>query len=245
MAERSELETKVSAGAFLVELFDRIADIVVFVKDREARYVAMNETLVRRLGLHDKAQALGRTTREVFPAPLGDRYLEQDMGVFRTGEPILDFLELHLYPDRHEGWCLTNKVLVHGARGEVIGLAGASRDVHRPDLGTEPLDDLAKALRLIHERFDKPLRVDDLAVLAGMSVYQFSRRIRKLFNLTPAQLIIKTRIEASCRMLQEGHASIADVALACGYCDQSAFTRQFKAVVGMPPAKYREHYGRR
>ena len=45
-------------------------------------------------------------------------------------------------------------------------------------------------------------------------------------------------------MLREGHAAIGTIALACGWCDQSALTRQFKAAVGLTPAQYRER-GRR
>ena len=56
------------------ELFDRIDDMVFFLKDRNARYVAVNEALVRRCGLPGKADLVGRTAREVFPPLLGDRF---------------------------------------------------------------------------------------------------------------------------------------------------------------------------
>jgi hypothetical protein len=49
------------------ELFDRIDDTVFFLKDRNARYVAVNEALVQRCGLPAKADLVGRTAREVFP----------------------------------------------------------------------------------------------------------------------------------------------------------------------------------
>lgn len=240
----SELEKKVLAAAFLLEIFDRVPEVVVFVKDVNGRYVAVNETLARRLGLGDKRQAIGRTARDLFPAPLGDRYLAQDLLVLRTARPIADLLELHLYPNRHEGWCLTTKVPIRGSDGALIGLAGTSRDLSAPEIGKGPLDDFAEAVRLIHERVRNPLRVDELADAAGLSAYQFGRRIRRLFGLTPARLITRVRVDAACRMLQEENESIAEVAQACGYCDQSAFTRQFKAVVGMPPARYREHHRR-
>jgi AraC-like DNA-binding protein len=66
-----------------------------------------------------------------------------------------------------------------------------------------------------------------------------------LFGLTPAQLIIKTRVDAARRMLRESDAPISRIAGSCGYCDQSALTRQFKAAVGLTPAQYREHGRRR
>lgn len=237
-----ELEDRVAQAAFLVDLFDHVPEVVVFVKDTAGRYAAVNSTLVARLGLRDKAQAIGRTARDLFPPPLGARYLAQDLSVLRSGKAISDLLELHLYPNGHQGWCLTTKLLVRGAGGRVLGLAGTSRDVGLLDPSAVPLDDLAEAVRLIREEFARPLRVEDLAARAGLSAYQFSRRIRALFGLGPAKLLVRTRIDAACRMLVEAEASIAEIAQACGYCDQSAFTRQFKAVVGLPPARYRQHH---
>jgi AraC-like DNA-binding protein len=59
-----------------------------------------------------------------------------------------------------------------------------------------------------------------------------------VFQLTPQQALTKLRIEAAMRLLQ-GCDSVADIGLACGFTDQSAFARQFKATVGMTPREYR------
>lgn len=223
----------------VTSLFDRLPDVVFFAKDATGSYAAVNETLVRRLGRRSKAEVLGRTADEVFRHPLGGRYLQQDRAVCRTGRPMEDMLELHLYPDGSEGWCITDKLPVRGPGGAVVGLVGISRDVHAPAGGRESLSDLAAALQLIHERYGEPLRISRLAATARMSVYQFTRRVRALFGLTPAQLVIKTRIDAARVLLGESSATVAEIAFSCGYCDQSAFTRQFRRVVGLAPAQYR------
>jgi AraC-like DNA-binding protein len=240
MTAPPELEARAEAAGFALELFDRLPDVVFFVKDTAGRYVAVNETLVQRLGLSGKADLVGRTTRDLFPVPLGERYLAQDLGVCRSGRELPDLLELHLYPNHQEGWCITTKVPIRGRDGAVIGLAGTSRDVHSPASGSRTLQDLAGVVRHIQEHYDRPLRVEALAAMAQLSPYRLTRRIRLLFGLTPAQLIIKTRLDAARQMLREGKSSIGQVAVACGYCDQSAFTRQFKAAVGLTPAQYRE-----
>jgi AraC-like DNA-binding protein len=240
MAMLKELETRAEAAGFAVDLFDRLPDVVFFVKDAVGRYVAVNETLVHRLGVSGKAVLLGRTTRDLFPAPLGERYLAQDLGVCRSGREISDLLELHLYPNHQEGWCVTTKVAIRGRDGGVIGLAGTSRDVHSPASTGRALHDLAGVVRHIQEHYDQPLRVEALAAMARLSPYRLTRRIRLLFGLTPAQLIIKTRLDAARRMLREAGLPVGQIAVACGYCDQSAFTRQFKAAVGLTPAQYRE-----
>jgi AraC-like DNA-binding protein len=225
------------AAAAMAELMDRLPDVVFFAKDSGGRYVAANDTLLRRLGAARVEAVLGRTALDLFPALLGRRYLDQDMAVIRSGRPLEDLLELHLYPDRSEGWCLTAKLPVRDAAGAVVGLVGTSRDVHAP--ARESLADLAGAVQRIHSSYGEPLKVEELAVLARLSEYQFARRIKALFGITPAQLIIKTRLDAARRLLSESNAPVGAIALACGYCDQSAFTRQFKAAVGLTPLEYR------
>ncbi len=233
------LDAALGAAGFALGLFDSLPDVVFFAKDTAGRYRAVNDTLVRRLGRRTKTEIIGRTARDLFPALLGERYLEQDITVCRTGKPIDDLLELHLYPDGHEGWCVTTKVPLCGETGDLIGVVGTSRDVRPPDPGSGSLAGIAEAVRIVHEHPGRPHRVEELARRAGLSPDRFSRRVRAVFGLSASQLVIKVRIDAARRMLRESEAPIARVALACGYCDQSAFTRQFKAVAGLTPAQYR------
>jgi len=242
MSTSTELAATVSSSAFVEELFDRIADIVYFVKDTDGCYVAVNQTLVERCGLLAKRELIGRTAREVFPEPLGTSYLDQDLAVCSSGTPVSDLLELHLYPTRGEGWCLTDKAPVRSVDGSVIGLVGVSRDLRLPGAADGELHELAHSVVHIQTHFAESLRVDELAEMAGMSSYQFNRRIRAVFQLTTSQLIAKTRIDAATHLLRTSSLSVAEIALECGYCDQSAFTRQFRATVGLPPGQYRERH---
>ena len=68
-----------------IELFDHIADIVFFIKDREARYVAVNQTLADRCNFADKRALIGRKASEVFAPPLGERFEAQDLKVIAEG----------------------------------------------------------------------------------------------------------------------------------------------------------------
>jgi transcriptional regulator GlxA family with amidase domain len=53
------------------------------------------------------------------------------------------------------------------------------------------------------------------------------------------QLITKTRITAGARLLRETDASVAAIAIDCGFADHSAFTRAFRAVTSFAPSEYR------
>ena len=242
--DHEELVAAAGAAAFVEDLFDRIPGVVFFLKDLRGRYVVVNRTLVQRCGLEGKEELIGRTTREVFPEPLGHRYLEQDLAVCGSGSPISGRLELHLYPGGLEGWCLTDKVPMFSAEGGVIGLAGVSRDLRTAATGDESLDDVARAVAHLQHHFDRPLRTEDLAEEAGMSVYQLTRRIKAIYGITPVQLLTTTRIDTASRLLRTTDASISEVAQRCGFFDQSAFSRTFKTASGLTPSQYRERHRR-
>jgi AraC-like DNA-binding protein len=71
-----------------------------------------------------------------------------------------------------------------------------------------------------------------------MSVAQIERYFDKIFHLTPRQMLLKTRLDAASDLLASD-LNITDIATRCGYTDHSAFTRQFKATVGVTPSQYR------
>jgi AraC-like DNA-binding protein len=234
----------VRAAPFPVEdLFDRLPDVVFFAKDREGRYVRANQTLVARCGKKHKRDVLGRTAEELFPRGLGAAYTAQDREVLRTGAPIEDKLELHLYPGGHEGWCLTFKVPLRGPGRAPTGLVGISRDVHRPDERHPEYARLARAVETMRRHFSEPVRLAALAAQVGLSMDRFERVVKQVFHLTPRQLLVKTRVDAASRLLRETDATIAGVAQACGYADHSAFTRQFRATVGLTPRAFRGQGG--
>ncbi len=217
-------------------LCDALADVVFFVKDGAGRYTHANLTLVRRLGLKRREDVIGREVAEVFPARLAARYAQQDRRVL-DGGTIENQLEVHLYPNRRPGWCLTGKrplTLPGGGRG----LVGLSRDLGAPDGRDPTYERLRRVFEHMQLHFAEPLRIAALARLADLSVAQLERHFQRVFQLTPQQTLTRLRIEAAMRDLH-GAASIADVGLACGFTDQSAFARQFKAMVGMAPRDYR------
>jgi len=242
MDKDRELHEIIKASSFVEGLFDQVPDVVFFVKDKRGHYEMVNQTLVARCGRRSKNELIGRTSREVFPSPLGDRFLEQDQAICASGTPIVQNLELHLYPTRLEGWCLTDKTPLYGSDGSVIGVAGISRDLQSPGGSADGFAELAAAIEYVRAHFGSPLRVAELARIAGFSVYQLNRRLRSIFGITAGQLITKTRIDAASELLRRGSTPIAEIADTCGYFDQSAFTRVFRRTVGMTPRSYRARH---
>jgi len=224
----------------VASLFDGVSDIVFFVKDSDGRYLSVNDTLAKRCGLASKHEVVGRTAEELFPPPLGTAFADQDRNLLKTGAPIRDHLELHLYPGGGSGWCLTYKEPVIASDGRISGICGISRDIQMP--AERDYAAFSAAVGYIHRHFDAPLRLPELAEMAGLSVYQFDQRIRSLFHLSAGQYLVKVRIDFACDKLRTSNQPIADIALDCGYSDQSAFSRQFKQATGMPPLAYRRKF---
>jgi AraC-like DNA-binding protein len=80
--------------------------------------------------------------------------------------------------------------------------------------------------------------MEELTGLSGMSVAQIERYCKRIFHLTPRQMIHKVRLEKATELLA-GETPITDIALQCGYTDHSAFSRQFKAMTGSTPRDFR------
>ncbi|WP_329740870.1 AraC family transcriptional regulator [Dyella sp. A6] len=220
----------------LEHLFDALPDVVFFVKDDGGRYTHANQTLIRRLGLKRRDQIIGSTADALFPSSMGGSYTMQDRRVL-AGETIDNQLEVHIFPNRSSGWCLTCKrPLVK--RNQVRGVVGISRDLGQPDGRHPTYDRLRQVLDYLQTHYAEPVRVHTMAKLANLSVAQLERHFRRVFQVTPQQWLTKLRIEEAMRLLH-GDERIAGVGLACGFADQSAFARQFKATVGMTPRDYR------
>ncbi|HTY48489.1 MAG TPA: AraC family transcriptional regulator [Steroidobacteraceae bacterium] len=218
-------------------LFDALPDVVFFVKDQAGRYTHANLTLVSRLGLRRRGELIGRTAVEMFPAGLGGVYSAQDQRVL-AGELIEDQLEVHIFPNRRPGWCLTCKRPVR-SENRISGVVGISRDLGPPDGRHPTYDRLRRVWTHLQQHYASNVRMQTLADLAGLSVAQLERHFRRVFLLTPRQALNKQRIDAAMRLLQGG-GSIAQISAACGFSDQSAFTRRFRLMVGMAPRVYRD-----
>jgi len=198
------------AGPFTGEaLFDCLGDLVFFIKNDRGEYVVVNQTLVERCGRRAKQELIGRRADELFPAPLGQSYRAQDERVLRHGDTIRNQLELHSYPSGGRGWCLTNKLPLHGRAGRVIGLMGISKDLQAANERSEDYTRVAGGIQRIQTNFGDTLRVKNLAAAAGLSAYQFEQRIRKIFQLTAGQLIQKVRMENAVRRLRESDDAAA------------------------------------
>lgn len=239
-AWREAFIARMGTHQYVEALFDRMPDVVYSLKDRDGRYVYMSLACVHRCGLAHRNEAFGRTAFDLFPRPMAERYARQDEQLFRTGEPIVDSLDLTLYPDGSSGWCVSNKEPVRDQQGQVMGLACISKDLVEPSRSGMIDEEFAATMDYVRAHFAEPLRMEDLARRAGISLRQFEWRMKRIFHISAGQYLIKTRIDTAARMLAETDAAIAEIALATGFSDQSGLSRQFRQLTGCTPRQYRQ-----
>lgn len=232
----------IDAG-LLVELFDLSPDVAFFIKDCDGRYVFVNDSLVARHGLKTKSEVIGKRPCDICPGEFGQIPAEQDSRVLTTGKALIDQLEMQWHRPHDPVWCLTTKLPIRDADHRVIGLIGYSRDLRQSlDLRDIP-SSLVRALREFEKDLSSDVTPSVLAQRADLSPQRLSRLTRRLFGLTPSQLITKTRIAAASRFLRDTTETVSHIAYSCGFCDHSAFTRAFRSATGVTPSEYRNAGG--
>lgn len=236
---RKHFFEQLGTTTFAERLFAQLPDILFCIKDKQGRYVVANKAFADRLNLRSVKDIIGKTAHELFPAYLADIYTAQDGVVFKSGTDIIDRVELITNSKGGMGWYLASKFPLKGKDGSIIGVASISRDLQTPRNEDLKFAGLVRTVEYIQSNFAEDIKITDLAANIHLSVTQLDRRMRKVFNLTTSQFIRKTRLEHAARLLVGTNKPISDVAQECGYSDQSAFTRQFRATVGMAPGAYR------
>jgi AraC family transcriptional regulator len=98
---------------------------------------------------------------------------------------------------------------------------------------------LRQTCDFIIEHIAQDICLDDLAALTGLSGKHFIRAFKQSMGIPPHRYLILHRIESAKHRLLDPNASLADIAIQCGFSDQSHFTATFRKVVGVPPGTWR------
>lgn len=118
----------------------------------------------------------------------------------------------------------------------VLGFRRKRREGEVP----QPAGGLPKAMRYIETNFHTALSLARAAREAAMSVSCFERCLKKQTGTTFVTYLNSLRIARAKELLQANRAPMLQVALACGFGNQSHFNRVFRKIVGVTPGEYRK-----
>ncbi len=104
-----------------------------------------------------------------------------------------------------------------------------------------PASHLRKITSLIEDRLTEDLSLATLASEVGLSPSHFSSLFRKTTGLSPHHYIVQRRLDHAQHLLKSTRLSIAEIATAVGFYDQSHLVRHMRRVLGVTPTYMREH----
>ncbi|OSQ36727.1 AraC family transcriptional regulator [Thalassospira mesophila] len=120
----------------------------------------------------------------------------------------------------------------------LIGPHGAEiRQLGWPDSHNQRI---ARAIALMQAEFNKTLTADRLADTAGMSPSSFYQHFRAVTSLSPLQFQKQLRLIEARRLIMSKAMTTSSTAYAVGYESVSQFTREYRRMFGLPPAKDRD-----
>ncbi len=103
-----------------------------------------------------------------------------------------------------------------------------------------PQHKLTQILEYIQTYLDQEMKLADLATLVGMSQYYFCRLFKRSMGVTLHQYVLQQRIDRAKQLLKQHELSIAEIALLCGFKNQSHLTTVFRKFTGMTPKVFRD-----
>lgn len=153
----------IEGSDLLSALMDNSPDTIYF-KDTSSRFVSINKAQAELLGLDSPADAIGKTDFDFFSAEHAHEAFEDECRVLASLSPVVDKVERVKRWDGVSRWVSATKVPMVNQHGELIGIAGISRDIterrsaelerqvlFRIMQGVSQTEKLADLLQLIHE----------------------------------------------------------------------------------------------
>lgn len=119
------------------------------------------------------------------------------------------------------------RLLVEGHGARLQHLVTVDGGTHR----------VARAIAWLREHFEKPMRVEHLAKLIGMSPSGLHSHFRAVTGMSPLQYQTTLRLHEACRILVAEDVDTATAGFRVGYNDASQFTREYRRLFGAPPLR--------
>ena len=238
---QAEFFARIADSQGVRAIFEHMPGVFFFVKDDQGRHIAANSATFERFGIKSESELVGSLDERFFPPEVAKAYREDDAQVMRSGKPLINRLEVWYDEQRNLNWFICTKLPVFDKRGRVIGVMGITRrDENR--MRHHEVREVDAAVQFARENSDRVVTAAELAKAAGVSERHLHRKLRAALGLSPYELLLRSRVQSAAEALARTSTPIIDIALDHGFCDQSAFTQQFRKRTGMTPREFRKRH---
>jgi PAS domain S-box-containing protein len=196
---RSIIPDQILVSAFMEQIPDH-----VYFKDRESRFVAVSRSLADSFGCSVET-VIGKTDADFFDAANARVFRERELRIMSGGEPIVDQVTKHTWPDGRDTWSLNVAVPMRNEAGDVVGVFGTNKDITEKKLLEQALltNQRLAAMTAKAEEMAAAARVANEAKSAFLA--NMSHEIRTPMNgvVGMAELLLDTQLSAVQREFAE------------------------------------------
>jgi AraC family transcriptional regulator len=100
---------------------------------------------------------------------------------------------------------------------------------------------LQRVLDYIDTHLAENIGLQDMATIAGLGQHHFATMFKQSMGISPYAYVVQQRVDRAKYQLRQTTISISDIALSCGFADQSHLNKHFRKIVGMTPKAFRKH----
>jgi AraC family transcriptional regulator len=188
---------------------------------------------MRRSALDEMANEAGiRPVKGLYAPNFGDR----DLVLFGLAQALAGAMERHGEATAMFSDCIALAFFAH-----VVRAYGGAPTEERAHGSLAPWQ-LRRAREFINADLAANPSISQVANECGLSSSYFARAFRQATGLSPHRWLTKRRVERAKELLHDSGLELADVAQACGFADQSHFSRVFSRSEGYSPGCWRRLY---
>lgn len=226
----------------LLDLFDLIPGVYMYIKDLQSRFVRANRVVAEVVGVDDPAELIGKTDFEYFPPAIATQYVAEDRRVIESGTTLTN--QVWLVPGQNgvPRVCLCSKIPLLDHNEKVAGIAGIKRPYELSDDGSSGHSRLMSVVAFVSKHYASDIEVTDMAEHVLLSASQLQREFSTHFGISPNRYLREVRIGVARHLLESTDLPMSQIGIDCGFYDQSHFSRQFKASTGLTPLNYRNRF---